>query len=180
MIDYYTVTEYANLVGKDVGNIRRMLIRGELQGEKVGRQWLIPKDTTLPEDKRIKSGNYIGWRKKILVNRQNPVLMHALYEMCAKLSEAYGSTLDKIVLYGSYARGEEEKESDVDIAVLLKDGNTEAMHDRMLDIVVDYELDLGVTLSVVPIEYDNYQKWKNTLPFYKNVEKDGIILWKAV
>ena len=70
--------------------------------------------------------------------------------------------------------------SDVDIAILLKNGNTDEMHDAMIDVVVDYELDLGLTLSVIPIEYDNYIKWINVLPFYKNIDKEGIVLWKAV
>ena len=179
MIDYYTVTEYAKLNGKDPGNIRKMLINGDLPGEKVGRQWLIPKGTIFPEDRRVKSGNYRNWRKKAIVNHHNPALMHSLHEMCLKLVETYGSTLDRIVLYGSYARGEETPESDVDIAVMLKPGNTEEMHEKMIDIVVDYELDLAVTLSVVPIDYEQYIEWKKTLPFYKNVEKEGIILWKA-
>ncbi|SHJ51032.1 nucleotidyltransferase domain-containing protein [Pseudobutyrivibrio xylanivorans] len=180
MVDFYTVTEYAELTGKDTGNIRRMLIKGDLIGEKVGRQWLIPKDAVIPEDRRVKTGNYRNWRKKVTVNQQNPSLMRSLHKMCVQLSETYGNTLEKIVLYGSYARGEETPESDVDIAVILKSGNTEEMHNKMVDIVVDYELDLAVTLSVVPIEYDQYIEWNKTLPFYKNVEKEGIILWKAV
>ena len=179
MVSYYTVNEFSNLTGKDPGNIRRMLINGTLSGEKVGRQWLIPKDTTLPADKRLRSGKYRKWRQKVMLNQHNPELMHSLKEMCIKLSETYGATLDSIVLYGSYARGEETPESDVDIAVILKVGNTEEMHDKMVDIVVDYELDLAVTLSVVPIDYDQYVEWNKTLPFYKNVEKEGIILWKA-
>ena len=34
------------------------------------------------------------------------------------------------------------------------------MHEKMIDIVVDYELDLAVTLSVVPIDYEQYIEWK--------------------
>ncbi len=85
----------------------------------------------------------------------------------------------KVILYGSYARGEQEQDSDVDIALLLQDKGSEEMHDRMLDIVVDYELELAVTLSVVPIEMKQYQEWRTSLPFYKNLDKDGIILWKT-
>ncbi len=47
----------------------------------------------------------------------------------------------------------------------------------MLDLVVDYELLIAVTLSVVPIEYDNYIKWQKVLPFYKNIDKEGIVLY---
>lgn len=50
----------------------------------------------------------------------------------------------------------------------------------MADVVVDYQLDLGITLSVIPIEQSEFKKWKTTLPFYKNVDKEGIVLWKSV
>ena len=63
--------------------------------------------------------------------------------------------------------------------MILRSGSTEEMHDAMINIVVDYELELAVTLSVVSIEYRNYLEWRKVLPFYKNIDKDGIVLWKA-
>lgn len=179
MLDYYTVTEYANLTGKDPGNIRRMLINGKISGEKLGSQWVIPKGTAYPDDKRLKSGNYKNWRQKNLISHTNPVLMRSLSKMCAQLYGIYGDSMHKVLLYGSYARGEQTSESDVDIALILRNGNPDDLHDKMVDLVVDYELDLAVTLSVVPIELDQYLEWKNTLPFYKNIDKEGIILWTA-
>ncbi len=180
MKDYYTVTEFSKLTGKDPGNIRRMLINKEIHGEKLGSQWIIPKQTILPADKRVKSGEYRNWRKRKIVNDGSPSLLKALTDMSRRLKIIYGDSLERIVLYGSYARGEQMEGSDVDIAILLKNGNTDEMHDAMIDVVVDYELDLGLTLSVIPIEYDNYIKWINVLPFYKNIDKEGIVLWKAV
>ena len=179
MNDYYTVTEYAKLTGKDPGNIRRMLIYGELLGEKLGRQWVIPKDVAYPKDKRIKSGKYRNWRKSMLVKRANPKLMRSLMKMSDQLHEVYGSALDRIVLYGSYARGEETAESDVDIALILIAPDTEKQHEKMQSIVVDHELEQEVTLSVISIEEENLRQWKDTLPFYRNLEKEGILLWKA-
>ena len=178
MEKYYTVTEYAKITGKDPGNIRRMLIYGKLIGEKVGRQWLIPKGAVYPPDNRIKSGAYKNWRKRQLISRNNPKLMKSLKKMCSQLYALYGDSMNEIILYGSYARGEQSPESDVDIAIFLKDTCDENTHDKMIDIVVDYELDLGVTLSVVPIELSQYLKWKKTLPYYNNIEKEGITLWK--
>lgn len=110
----------------------------------------------------------------------NEVIVNSLREMSSHLHAIYGETLEKVILYGSYARGEQTEESDVDIAVILKSGNTEKMHDDMLDIVVDYELDLDVTLSVLPIAYENYLEWHKTLPFYKNIDEEGIVLWQAL
>ena len=45
MDNYYSVTEYSRITGKDPGNIRRMLINGRLAGEKLGNQWVIKADT---------------------------------------------------------------------------------------------------------------------------------------
>lgn len=56
---YLSVTEYAALVGRDGSVIRRMLIAGKLPGEKIGSQWVIPADTPLPADGRVKSGKYV-------------------------------------------------------------------------------------------------------------------------
>lgn len=83
-----------------------------------------------------------------------------------------------IILYGSAARGTQTNESDVDIAVLVK-SYTKEMHDQMIDLVVDLELQYNKVLSVLLIDYDKFKKWENVMPFYKNVKTEGIVLWAA-
>ena len=166
MKGFYTVSQYAAILGKDSGNIRRMLINGKLIGEKVGNQWLIPKTAELSEDKRIKSGQYRNWRNKTRINKKYPGLLKQLTNMCIDIGEIYGDVIEEIILYGSYVRGQETSESDIDIAVILRLPDT------------DNELDLEITLSVITIEEDNLNEWKSTLPFYKNLLKEGISLWK--
>ena len=179
MKDFYTVSQYAKLVGKDPSHIRRKLIEGTIKGEKLGVQWIIPVDTVYPEDRRVKSGNYRNWRKRKDIRNSNKELMKRLIDMCADFERIYGSDLEKVVLYGSYARGEQNDESDVDIALILNDTTDENKHNAMSDIVVDYELEQGKTLSVIRIEYVQYRQWNSVLPFYMNIEKEGIVLWKA-
>ena len=178
MPDYYTVSEYAQLTGKDPGNIRRMLAYGRLAGEKLGKQWMIPRDAAYPEDKRVRSGNYRNWRKRPEIWHSHPDLIRALLAMSSVMEKIYGKYLVKIVLYGSYARGEQTEDSDVDVAIVLRKGSTEEMHEQMTELVVDCELDQGVTLSMIPIEYEQYDEWKKVLPFYKNLDREGIVLWK--
>lgn len=105
--------------------------------------------------------------------------MEKLLTMSTALSEVYGAELERIVLYGSYARGKQTSESDVDIALFLNGADNDILHERMTDLVVDYELELGVTLSVVTIDNEQYLQWKDTLPYYRNISKEGIALWKA-
>ena len=82
----------------------------------------------------------------------------------------YGSTLVKIILFGSYARGEETEESDIDIRVeadrglgLIDIGN------MRLDIVeaTGKEVDL---LAVHPENMDP--------AFYQNIRKDEICIYE--
>ena len=84
----------------------------------------------------------------------------------------------RIILYGSVARGTQTSESDVDIAVIIKD-YTKEMHDQMTDLVVDLELEYDKVLSVLLIDHNKFIEWGNVMPFYKNVKNEGIILWPA-
>ena len=178
MKGFYTVSQYAAIFGKDSGNLRRMLSNGKLNGEKVGNQWLIPETAEISEDKRIKSGQYRNWRNKTRINKKYPGLLKQLTNMCIDIGKVYGDVIEEIILYGSYVRGQEMPESDIDIAVILRLPDTDELHRKMIDIVVDNELDLEITLSVITIEEDNLNEWKSTLPFYKNLLKEGISIWK--
>ncbi|MCR5768327.1 MAG: nucleotidyltransferase domain-containing protein [Lachnospiraceae bacterium] len=179
MKGYYTVSEYAAITGKDPGNIRRNIINGKIYAEKLGKQWIIPQNTIYPTDRRLKSGIYHNQRKKTAIRSKHPVLMKALSNMSRELRKVYGDILDEIVIYGSYARGEESQDSDVDIALFLNSSETDDIHRAMTDIVVDYELEQGKTLSVVTIETENFNDWKHILPYYKNIINEGIVLWKS-
>ena len=103
----------------------------------------------------------------------------AVEKMIPGLQEIYGDLVDSIILYGSIARGTRAEDSDVDVAILLHAGATKAMRDQMLDLVVDLELECGRVLSVLCIDYDKFAEWKDILPFYKNIRKDGVVLWQA-
>ena len=179
MTEYYSVSQYAEVSGKDPGNIRRMLINGALQGEKIGSQWIIPKSTIYPKDRRIKSGEYRNWRQRARINCKHPKLLKKLYEMCEKIANTHTDSITEIILYGSYARGQETDESDIDIAIVLSADLPEDQYDKITDIIVDYELDIGKTVSTISFDQSEFIEWKSTLPFYKNIDKEGIILWKS-
>lgn len=102
-----------------------------------------------------------------------------LEQMILGIQQVYGNFLISIILYGSVARGTQTDQSDVDIAVLLKDGHTKEMRNALTDMLVDLELEYDVVLSVLRIDYEKFKKWENVMPFYRNVKKDGIVLWQA-
>ena len=103
----------------------------------------------------------------------------ALEKMIPGLQAIYGDLIDSVILYGSTARGTRTDDSDVDVAILLHTGATREMREQMLDLVVDLELACGKVLSVLCIDYEKFTEWKDTLPFYKNIRKDGVVLWQA-
>ena len=103
----------------------------------------------------------------------------ALQELVPGLRKIYGDLIDRVILYGSTARGTQTEESDVDVAILLHSGRTKEMREQMLDLVVDLELACGKVLSVLCIDYEKFIEWQDTLPFYKNIRKDGVVLWQA-
>ena len=103
----------------------------------------------------------------------------ALKHLIPGLQEIYGDLINSVILYGSTARGTRTNDSDVDVAVLLRAGATKEMRGQMLDLVVDLELACGKVLSVICIDYGKFSEWKDTLPFYKNIREEGIVLWQA-
>ena len=56
--------EYAERHGKNPANARQMAARGSFQtARKIGRNWVI-EDTEPWPDRRVKTGEYIGWYEK--------------------------------------------------------------------------------------------------------------------
>ncbi len=100
-------------------------------------------------------------------------------ELVNGLKEIFNDNLVSIILYGSVAKGTENAESDVDIAIILKNEKSQHVQDKLIDFTLDLDLKYDKVFSVIDIDYDEYIKWEDVLPFYKNVKKDGVVLWKA-
>lgn len=84
-----------------------------------------------------------------------------------------------IILYGSYARGTADEESDIDIMVLCEDAQEEA-DKHSLDIFrcvdqVAFDHDIMIQTNVK--NKDFFRQWVNDLPYYRNVENDGVLLY---
>lgn len=102
-----------------------------------------------------------------------------LNELVDGILRVMGSRVAKIILYGSVARGTDTEESDVDVALLLTDEMEDGMEDQLSDFIVDMNLKYDKVFSVIDIDYKQFLKWEKVTPFYKNVNQEGIVLWKA-
>ena len=100
-------------------------------------------------------------------------------ELIQGLRDIFANNIEAIILYGSVARNESTPESDIDIAVIVKKGMDIETKDRFICWAADMDLRYDRVFSIVDIEKENLQKWGKILPLYQNVQKEGIVLWKA-
>ncbi len=67
------------------------------------------------------------------------------------LDEIYGNRLDRVVLFGSRARGDARPDSDYDVAVFLKDFHDRWSEvDRIVPVVTDILYDEGAFIHAMP------------------------------
>ena len=100
-------------------------------------------------------------------------------ELVRGILEALRGQAVRIVLYGSVARGINTSESDIDIAVFVNVRPEREAEDRLADFIVDMNLKYDKVFSVIDIDNKVFDMWKSVTPFYQNVERDGVELWKA-
>ncbi len=102
-----------------------------------------------------------------------------LTEIEKGLRDIYGPELIKIVLYGSYARGEQTKGSDLDVMILLdmEEGRIKKYGEQVLDLSVDLTTRYGVVVSIQEHNIDFFNNWVDTLPFFSNVHREGVELY---
>ena len=108
---------------------------------------------------------------------KNDVLGQALDEIMKKMLELYGEKIFSIILYGSYARGDYDEESDVDIALIV-DAPLERDNERKANsFISDMYLKYDKEFALIDLDKTIFDKWVNTVPFYRNVRDEGRILW---
>ena len=101
-----------------------------------------------------------------------------LNDFIRQVKELLGDRVKKIILYGSYARGDFNNNSDVDIMILtdLNEKEIEDYLDKISDIAFDIELDKEIYISPIIKNVDKYNARINVIPFYMNVQKEGVEL----
>jgi uncharacterized protein len=101
--------------------------------------------------------------------------------VCAAAKEVLGDKLRKVILYGSYARGDYNEDSDIDYFVLAdipQDKCCRAGLD-IYEYIWEFELEQGIMISPHVTGYETFMSWRNVLPYYMNVIKEGVELYAA-
>jgi predicted nucleotidyltransferase len=90
------------------------------------------------------------------------------------LVELYGPALDRVVLFGSRARGDARDDSDYDVAVFLKEtADLWAEWDRLADLRVRFLDAGGPFIEAVPFHVSDFDR---RTPLMHEIRKDGVIL----
>jgi uncharacterized protein len=94
------------------------------------------------------------------------------------MQRVYGDRLAKIILYGSYARGDFHEESDIDYLVVLYDQQVSAFMEvaNTLPALSEVFDDSGIEVSTVVVSND--QLMNSIRPFFKEVRKDGKVIYE--
>ena len=97
-------------------------------------------------------------------------------EFALELKNILGNNLESIILYGSYARGDYHFTSDVDVMVLvtLSDEEIKKIENQVYDCAFDLEMKYSVDISPIIKNRKHFEYWVDTLPFYNNIQKEGI------
>jgi predicted nucleotidyltransferase len=102
-------------------------------------------------------------------------LQNILLEVKSSLKSLYKENLVEIILYGSYARNDYNRNSDIDLLVILKKLESHGKEiDKIVDAIYDINLKYNTLISVVPISNDDYRSINS--PLLLNVRKEGVLV----
>ncbi len=92
------------------------------------------------------------------------------------LREIFGNRLEDVLLYGSYARGDYDSESDIDVMALVDLPKEELSfyRRRVSDFSSEMDLRYNILLSIKLQDTESFHRFGAVLPFYQNVIKEGI------
>ena len=108
-------------------------------------------------------------------------MKNILEEYVNGLFKIIGKNLKQVILYGSYARGEQDREeeiSDIDIMILvdLDEEDIKKIEKEVIDYSYDLDLKYDILLSPIIENIENYKNRVRYMAFYKNVENEGVLL----
>jgi uncharacterized protein len=82
-----------------------------------------------------------------------------------------------VILYGSHARGQSNKQSDIDLLILLdNDKITYSDEQRIKYPLYDLEFETGKVISPIIFSRKDWETRHSVTPFYRNIKKEGVQL----
>jgi len=100
-------------------------------------------------------------------------------ELIEKTIPIFGDKLKKVILYGSYARGDFDEESDVDVMFLVDedDENLRTYRKPIRKVESDIDFKYDILLCGIVQNQNKFYRYINDIPFYSKVYKEGVVLY---
>ena len=92
-----------------------------------------------------------------------------------KAKSVFENKLNSVILYGSYARGDFDSESDIDIMIIadILPEEINQYTSQLRDRIYQFELEADCVISLCVVSKSVFERFKNIVPFYQNVLKEG-------
>jgi predicted nucleotidyltransferase len=103
----------------------------------------------------------------------SPKIQRLLAELKKGLTDLYGKRLKAVYLFGSYARGDYNNNSDLDVMIVLD--NYTSYWDELVysaELASDLSLEYDVTISRMIMTEDQWKK--GDLPILRNIRAEGV------
>lgn len=100
-------------------------------------------------------------------------------ELINGLLEILDDKIESIILYGSVARGDSTAESDIDIAIILRTDLNEDEKNIFIHWNAKLDIKYGKIFSIIDIRQEQLEKWGKSVPFYRTIQNEGVVLWRA-
>ena len=106
-------------------------------------------------------------------------LLDILHDVKEEIHQLFGDKLRRLILYGSYARNEQDPESDIDIMIMVDESEDGLRKYRYLiaDVMGELTIRYGKLISLTEVTYNRYNDFLEVLPFYKNINEEGIEIY---
>ena len=103
-------------------------------------------------------------------------IIKIIEEFMLQVHKSIQDHLCESIIYGSYARGDFNENSDIDIMILVnaEDAQIKKYEDELCDRAFDMELAYGIVISPIVKNQVFFEYWSDTLPFYRNIKREGI------
>lgn len=116
-------------------------------------------------------------RKSLRRGSEEGIWQRALDDFARRVREVFAGRAVDVILYGSYARGDERVGSDIDVLVVLRDPVVyEEEIRRLASLAFDINLEYGVFLVPMPESELAWRQAPNKAGFLRSVYTEGVAL----
>ena len=87
---------------------------------------------------------------------------------------------DQIILFGSYARGDNREKSDIDL-LILKKGLKKGREISGAIYKAFFENDVGIAVDLLTLDYDRYLEINDDIGYvYRTIKREGKVIYDSL